>query len=197
MKTQLALFTDVRVTLVLPVLLTLLLTPFFPGLAATVTLPSAPTGLTATPASTTKVSLAWAAATPGTFPIANYRVFRGPSATNLTQLTIVSKTSYTDSTATAGATFYYAVAAADTNGNVSPDSGAAISVLPMPPATTTGVTATPTSATAASITWNAAASGGLPVVYYQVFRGTSLASLSNIATVNQTSYPVRHHPAFQ
>ncbi len=153
--------------------------------------PSAPTGLAATPTSTTNVSLSWSAAVPGTYAVSNYHVYRGPSASSLTQLIVVKNTSYTDQSASAGATFYYAVAAADTQGNLSPESSAAAVTMPQPPSAPSGVTATPASTSAAAVSWNAASSGGLPITYYQVFRGNSPLTLSKIATVTQTGYTDR------
>jgi len=150
--------------------------------------PSAPTGLTATPTSTSRVSLAWNAAATGGLAIQNYQVYRGPSATNLTKLVTVLQTSYVDTSASAGATYYYGVEAVDTGGDISPMSALAMVTMPTPPAAPTGLVATPMSTTRVSLTWNAAASGGLPIMFYQVFRGTSFSNLSQLAAAAQTPY---------
>ncbi len=150
--------------------------------------PSAPTRLATAPASTTRVSVSWTAATPGSLPISNYRVYRGTSASNLTQLAVTLNPSYTDSSANAGATLYYAVEADDAGGNLSPMSTVVTALVPMPPAAPGGLAAAQTSATVAGLTWSAAATGGLPVASYQVLRGSSPSNLSQIAVVLQTSY---------
>lgn len=81
--------------------------------------PTAPTNLVATALSSTKVSLTWSPSTGG-MPIASYRIYRGTSRTNLSQVAVRSTTSYTDTTVTAKTTYYYAVQAADTGGDLSP-----------------------------------------------------------------------------
>ncbi len=131
---------------------------FHAGLAAAHgTPPSAPTGLETSPASATRATLSWTAAVPGSLPILSYRVYRGTSASNLTQLTVTLNTSYTDTSATAGATLYYGVEAYDAGGNLSPMSTVVTAVMPMPPAAPGGLTASQTSATMAGLTWSAAA----------------------------------------
>jgi hypothetical protein len=74
--------------------------------------PPAPTGLTAT-AGTGQVSLTWTASTGAT----SYNVKRG-SATGgpYTSVAAISTASYTDSTVTGGATYYYVVTASNANG---------------------------------------------------------------------------------
>jgi chitodextrinase len=59
--------------------------------------PSVPASLSATPESCTKVDLTWSPSTPGPgMPIANYHVYKGSSSSNLAQVAIATKTSYTD-----------------------------------------------------------------------------------------------------
>ncbi|MGO4882053.1 MAG: fibronectin type III domain-containing protein [Bryobacteraceae bacterium] len=159
-------------------------------LSATTVPPSSPGGLTATPASTTKVNLSWNPAVPGTLKVTSYYIYRGPSTSSLTQLAVVKGTSYIDQSASAGALLVYAVAAADSQGNLSSLSYATVN-MPEPPSAPTGVAATVTSTTVAAISWTAASSGGLPVTHYQVFRGSSPATLVELATVALTSYTDR------
>jgi len=89
----------------------LALAAVLPGSQLAATTPSAPTGVTGI-ALASKVQLAWQAVTGAT----GYSVYRGtsPSAitTNLTGVGAVTGTTYTDSTATNGTTYYYAVRAA-------------------------------------------------------------------------------------
>jgi len=158
--------------------------------AATVTVPtppSAPAGLSATALSASKIGLAWSAAISGGLPIQNYHVYRGTSLSNLSQLATVTQTSYTDKSPNSGATYYYAVTAADTGGDLSPMSAVATVAVPTPPSAPANLVATPTSTSRVSLTWSAAASGGLPVVGYQVFRGSSPSTLSQVTGAVQTS----------
>jgi len=90
--------------------------------SATLALPSAPTGLLATPVSTTKINLIWSApATQGGMPLASYSIYRGTSPSSLTPLQIVATvpTSFTDTSVTPGYSYYYGIQAKDTAGSVS------------------------------------------------------------------------------
>ena len=78
--------------------------------------PIAPTSLVAT-GGIEKVDLTWTGSTEGSDPLAGYRVFRGTSATTLSILsTLVTATSYLDTTGSTGVTYYYGVVAEDDNG---------------------------------------------------------------------------------
>ncbi len=150
--------------------------------------PSAPAGLAATPGSCTRIALAWAPAAGGGLPIASYHIYRGPSPSNLSQVAVVTQTAYTDATLSAATTYYYAVASADTLGELSPLSPALRTATPAPPSAPAGLTATPISTTSIGLSWAAASAGGLPVRTYRVFRGASPASLAQAVVVTQTSY---------
>jgi fibronectin type 3 domain-containing protein len=150
--------------------------------------PAAPGGLTASQTSATMAGLTWSAAAGSGLPIAAYQVFRGSSPANLSQIGVVLQTSYTDKSVTPGGNYYYAVQAKDSGGDLSPMSAVVTLTAPMPPSAPGGVSANATSAGSASVTWAAAASGGLPIQYYFVFRGSSPSALTQIATVIQTSY---------
>ncbi|MFN7997841.1 MAG: fibronectin type III domain-containing protein [Bryobacteraceae bacterium] len=94
-------------------------------------LPNTPTNVTATASSSTSVAVTWADTAPtGYLPIANYKVFRGSSPTSLSQVATRTTPSYTDTTVTAGTTYYYAVEAVDTGGDVSAMSTAALVTTP-------------------------------------------------------------------
>jgi chitodextrinase len=87
--------------------------------ATTLALPSAPASLTATPLSSKQIGLAWSASTSG-MPLLGYYIFRGSSPSSLSQVATVAGTSYTDYQLTPATTYYYAVQALDSGGNVSP-----------------------------------------------------------------------------
>ncbi len=99
--------------------------------AGTAAPPSAPTNLAATAGSTTQITLTWAAAQ-STLPLSSYRVYRGSSASSLTQLTVTvaTKTSFTDYPVTAGTKYFYAVQAVGTGGSLSPLSAAVTVTTP-------------------------------------------------------------------
>ena len=156
----------------------------------TISPPSVPAGLTATATSETKVVLAWSAAVSGGLPIGNYKVYKGTSPDNLTQLAVTPNTSYTDTKDTASTTYYYAVQSTDTG--KPPDASAIsapVSVTTFgPPGVPGTLVATATSSTKVSLTWTASASGGLPISNYKVYRGTTSTGLTQVATTTNTSY---------
>jgi large repetitive protein len=65
------------------------------------------------------VDLSWSASTSG--DVAGYNVYRGPNGTTWTKInsSLVSPTLYSDSTVTAGTTYYYATTAVNTSGEES------------------------------------------------------------------------------
>jgi fibronectin type 3 domain-containing protein len=86
--------------------------------AITLALPSPPTNLRATAVSSKQTNLTWTAG-PSGMPIVAYRVFRGTSAANLSQVGTRSSTSYTDYPVSPATTYYYAVEEVDSGGDVS------------------------------------------------------------------------------
>jgi hypothetical protein len=141
-------------------------------LAPLVTPPAAPTGVTASDGTyTDKVQITWNAPTGAT----HYKVFRNTSNTHTGESEIVSShpsSSYDDTSATPGTTYYYWVQACNTGGcstYSSFDTGyrAASPTIPTPP---TGVSASDgTYPDKVQITWNASSGA----TYYKVFSNTS------------------------
>jgi fibronectin type 3 domain-containing protein len=154
--------------------------------AKTMTAPTAPTQLAATPVSTTNIAVTWVAGT-SSLPLAEYRLFRGTSASNLVQVGVNTKPAYTDSGLTPGTKYYYAVQQEDTGGDLSPMSAAVSATTVAPPAAPTKLVATPDSSTMIGLTWVAGTSG-LPIGEYQIFRGTSPSNLSQLGITNKLSY---------
>jgi hypothetical protein len=100
---------------------------FKPGVNGTP--PSVPTGLSATAASSSQVSLHWTAST-GPSGVAGYEIFR-----NGAQVGTAPATSYTDTGLAPSVTYTYAVAAYDSQGDVSAQSATAsatTAALPSP-----------------------------------------------------------------
>jgi chitodextrinase len=91
------------------------------------TAPAAPTGLTATPASTTQINLAWTASTDATSGIAGYDVYRGGTKINTS---LITTTSYSDTGLTPATLYSYYVKATDKAGNVSAASNTATATTP-------------------------------------------------------------------
>jgi chitodextrinase len=84
-----------------------------PQIGADTTPPSVPTNLTGNAVSATAVSLIWSASTDN-WSVTGYKVFRNGS-----QIATPSGASYVDSSAAAGTTYSYTVAAFDASGNTS------------------------------------------------------------------------------
>jgi len=162
--------------------------PSTPVAFTTPALPVAPGSVLPTPAATTKVSVSWSASTGG-LAISYYFVYRGTSPSSLSKVATVSTTSYSDMSATPATTYYYAIQSQDTG--VPP----AQSGLSAPVSTTTyalptvpaNLTATAESCTKVALAWSAATSG-LGIANYRVYKGTSPANLVQLVITTKTSY---------
>jgi chitodextrinase len=96
-----------------------------------ITPPSTPTGLTATPFSSSQINLSWTAST-SSAGVAGYKIFR-----NGTQVGTSPTNSFSDTGLTAGTSYSYSVSAFDAQGN---DSAQSTSVTATTLASTTGGT---------------------------------------------------------
>jgi chitodextrinase len=152
--------------------------------------PSVPTGLAATGATTTSISLAWTASTDPDSPVAGYNVYRGG-----TKIGTSTTTSYNDSGLTANTTYSYTVSAFDPTANTSAQS-APLTTATNPPVDTTPPTVpmglTKTGATASSITlgWTASTDPDSPVAGYNVYRGTMKVGTSTTTSYTDTGLSV-------
>jgi fibronectin type 3 domain-containing protein len=159
--------------------------------ATTYPLPGPPTNVTAVGASTTRITLSWTApVTPGGLSIANYRIFRGPSSTNLTQITTVTKSPYNDQNLTPNTTYYYGIEAVDTGvpadvGTMSTPVAGSTYGNPNPP---TNVAAAPASSSKITVTWAAAVPNGLKISNYHVYGGASCSSLTQLGITTALTY---------
>lgn len=148
--------------------------------------PSAPSNLTAKAASSTKVNLAWAAATDND-AVGGYKVYRGAG-----EIGTSNGTTFLDTSAVGGTTYAYSVKAFDNAGNLSATSNVATVQTPAESTTTSPTTPAPapaisitsyfaeaTSGTTASVSWttNVPSKG---TVYY----GTSAATMTKSATTS-------------
>ena len=155
--------------------------------ASTFPLPTAPSNPVATANSGKQITITWSPST-GSLPISSYKVFCGTSPSSLSQLAQTTKTSYIDTTVTAGTTYYCAVEAIDSKGDVSPMSATVSVTPPGPPSAPTNVTATASSAKMVKVAWTAAVSNGLAVSNYHVYRGTSSTGLTQLGITTATTY---------
>ncbi|HXM42287.1 MAG TPA: hypothetical protein VN924_13625 [Bryobacteraceae bacterium] len=144
--------------------------------------PSAPASVAGAAVSCQQINLTWSAAT-DKIAIGSYRVFRGTSATNLVQVgsTYSTPTGYTNYPLTPSTTYYFGVEAVDTDGNVSPMSAIVSATAPALPSAPVKPVATPVSTSAVGLTWSAGPSG-LAVAGYDIFRGTTASSLTQLAS---------------
>ena len=143
-----------------------------------VTVPAAPT-LTSATAGVNAVSLSWSVPTnDGGAAISGYSIYRSTTSGaegSVPYATVGSVTSYTDSAAASGATYYYTVAAINSVGTGGQSNER--SATPLPAATVPG-TPTLDSATgglnSVSLGWSAPASnGGATITGYAIYRSTS------------------------
>ena len=155
--------------------------------------PSTPTNVTATASSCQIVNLSWSASTDDV-GIGAYSVLWGPSRATLTELvrTPATVTTYTSYPLNCGTKYYYGLEAIDREGNISAMSTVISITTPNPPSPPKGLAATAASATQVVLTWSAAASGGLPVNYYHVYRGTSATHSARSSSIHRP--PIRTLP---
>jgi|GEM_PF-7105342 len=149
---------------------------------AAVTVPAAPTGLSATPGNT-QVSLSWSASSGAT----SYHVRRGSASSGpYTQVAAPTSASYTDTSLSNGTTYYYVVTALNTAGESANSSQ--VSALPVAavtiPAPPIGLSATAGNAQV-SLSWST--SNG--ATSYHVKRATaSSGPYTQLAVPTSTSY---------
>ena len=142
------------------------------------TLPTPPTGLTATPASGSKIDLGWTASTDDV-GVAGYKIFR-----NGTQVDTTTATSYSDTGLNDATTYSYTVRAYDAAGNTSAASNTAgaTTLDVTPPSVPANLAAQAVSSTRVDLSWSAS-SDNVGVTGYKVFRDGTL-----VTTAPGTSY---------
>jgi M6 family metalloprotease-like protein len=130
--------------------------------------PSVPTGLGATPTSSSQINLSWTASTDNV-AVTSYKVYRGG-----VQVGSPAGTSYSDTGLSAGTLYSYTVSACDAAANCSAQSSAATVTTPTPdstpPSVPTGLGATPTSSSQINLSWTAS-TDNVAVTSYKVYRG--------------------------
>jgi hypothetical protein len=152
-------------------------------------LPSAPTNLTTSPNLPSGVGLGWAApASSGTGSVTGYRIYRGPFVNFQTPLVTVGNVlSFIDTTAEAGTTAFYSVAALNAYGE-GPRSTAVAAQRAFPPSAPLSLTASV--GKGISLSWTAPSNGGSPITAYRIYQGTSSGGETFLVSVGPgtTSY---------
>ena len=156
--------------------------------------PSAPSGLSATPVSASRIDLDWSASTDNV-SVAGYRVERcqGATCANFAEIAQPAATTYSDTTLTAGTTYRYQIRAIDTSGNLGGYSAIVNQTTPSPdtqaPSAPSGLTATAVSASRIDLSWSAS-TDDVSVAGYRVERcaGASCTNFAEIAQPTATSY---------
>jgi fibronectin type 3 domain-containing protein len=144
---------------------------------------AAPTGLTATPGNG-NVTLTWTASTGAS----NYTVQRsttnGSGYTTIT--TGVTATTYKDTTAVNGTTYFYVVIAANANGSSGNSAQTSTTPLPPAPSAPTGLIAAPGNGTVA-LSWTASSGATSYIVQRSSTSGSGYANVSGtVATASFT-----------
>jgi chitodextrinase len=150
--------------------------------------PSPPGNVTAHAVSCFKATLNWTASSDNS-GVAKYLVFWGTSPRTLSQIGTAwnAATTYSDGFLSAATTNYFGVEAVDKGGNISYMSSIVAVTTPALPVAPHNLLATPDSTTRVTLTWSPS-TGGLPIARYMVYRGSSPSSLSQTATVLDTSF---------
>jgi chitodextrinase len=155
------------------------------------TAPSVPAGLTAASPTAKSPVLSWSTSSDPDDPVAGYIVFRDG-----VQVGTTTATTFTDVGAAYGGTYAYAVAAKDTHGNVSAQSGARSVVYTdsTAPSKPTGLSGTTPTGSSPKITWSASVDIDDPVAGYLVFRaGVQIASTTGTSFTDTTAAPGGSH----
>ncbi len=160
------------------------------SVSADPTVPSAPTGLTATPGDR-QVFLTWnAPSDDGGSPITSYNMWRGTTPGGEVLITSVGNAlTFTCTGRTNGVTYYFKITAVNAIGDGPPSNEASATPMAVPNAPT-GLTATPGNAKVV-LKWNAPSNdGGSDITQYNVYRSTLpnketlIKELGNVLTFN-------------
>ena len=157
--------------------------------------PSAPSGLTATAASSSQVNLAWSASTDNV-AVTGYQVDRcqGAGCTTFIRVATPTGTSFNDTGLAPSTSYSYRVRATDAAGNVSGNSNIATATTQAPPDLTpptapSGLSATAAGTTQINLAWTAS-TDNVAVTGYRVERcqGTGCTSFVQVGTTTATSF---------
>jgi fibronectin type 3 domain-containing protein len=163
-------------------------------LVSDTTVPTAPSGLTATAVSSSQINLSWTAST-DIVGVTGYLVQRsqGIGSTNFTQMATPTGTNYSDTSLTAGMTYNYQVQATDAAGNLSGYSSvASVTTLvsdTTAPTAPSGLTATAVSSSQINLSWTASTDiVGVTGYLVQRSQGIGSTNFTQMATPTGTNY---------
>jgi chitodextrinase len=157
--------------------------------------PTAPTNLTASAATDTRINLSWTASTDNV-GVTGYMVERcqGAACSNFAQISAPTATVFNDTGLTPSTSYSYRVRATDAAGNLSAYSNLASASTPAPPDTTpptapANLAATAASASQINLAWTAS-TDNVGVTGYMVERctGAACANFAQIATPTATTF---------
>ena len=138
-----------------------------------------PTGVTATAASTSSITVSWNSVTGAT----GYRIYRSTSSSGtFTEVGTSTTLSFTNTGLTAGTIYYYKVAAYNSSGTGSQSSTVNTTPIPGIP---TGLTATSSSASSITVSWSSV-SGATGYIIYR--SDSASGTFSQVGTSTTTSY---------
>ena len=154
-----------------------------------ITIPSAPTGLTAT-VGNALINLAWNV-TAGALSL---KVYRGTTSGGETLLdSAITGLTYSDTTVAGNQAYYYRVSAVNSAGESALSSEVSNTYIPpsvtTAPGQVTGLTATAASDTAINLSWTAPASGTQPFTY-KIYQGTTGIPVLTSSGVTGTTYRI-------
>ena len=156
--------------------------------------PTAPSNLTATPASSTQVNLAWGASTETGGTISQYLIERCQSSgcSNFAQVATVTTANYNDVGLTAATSYSYRVRAKDTSNNTGPYSNTATAstLVAIAPTAPTNLAATAFSNTQINLSWTASTESGGTISSYQIARcqGSGCSNFVQVGTAPTANF---------
>jgi hypothetical protein len=143
------------------------------------TLPSTPTGLTATAVSTSQINLAWNSASGAT----GYKVYQDGICGTLLQ-SLGNVLNFSDSGLAAGSSHSYSLKATNSSGDSNCSTAASATTFANLPPTPTGLTATPVSTSQINLAWNISSGA----TSYKVYHDAICSAGAFLQQVSVTSF---------
>jgi fibronectin type 3 domain-containing protein len=161
-----------------------------PAEVTTPPVPAAPVDLAVKVNSATELTVTWTENIPTHgLSITTYTINWGTSPTSLTNSAKRNTPTFVDTGLIPATTYYFAITATDSGGDVSPPSATVNGTTAPMPAAPVNVLATANSTTQITVTWSEnLPAGGLPITTYTINWGTSPTSLTNVAKRNTPTF---------
>jgi len=156
--------------------------------------PTAPTGLSAAAASSSRIDLSWGASTETGGTISQYLIERcaGNGCTSFTQVGSSGTTSFSDSGLSGSTSYTYRVRAQDSTGTVGPysNTATATTLAPVVPTAPSSLLASTVSNTQISLSWGATTEAGGTIGQYLIERcaGNGCTGFTQVGTSTTTSF---------